>query len=148
MLNFDTTGYMCFPTKGITTNDKLAGVYDLNWKEDTLLVATEGYIKYFYNDEWKVYKDTIPRPHSTIPLVTSFTFIYDTVYCATTSDGVLKWCKNKWNSVGKGLPQSEEQKVYPGISFIIAYKDKLFIGFGSEKVWDTGRRGLWKYEVK
>lgn len=144
----DTNGYHCFIYKGITTSDKFAGVYDLVWNQDTLFAATQSYIKFFFNNEWKVYKDSLPKPHGTVPFVTSLTFANNTVYLTTPSDGVLKWENNKWISIGEGLPKNEEYNVYPGISYIIAFQHKLFIGFGTGKVWDTGMRGVWKYSLK
>jgi hypothetical protein len=147
IIKIDTNGYHCFSTKGITTDDKFVGVYDLAWYRDTLFAATQSYIKFFANEEWKVYKDSLPTPHGTVPFVTSFTFYNNTVYVATPSDGVLEWKDNKWNSLGDGLPQNKEQKIYPGISWIIAFNNNLFIGFGTGKVWDTGMRGVWKYSL-
>lgn len=144
----DTNGYHCFNNNGVTTNDKFAGVYDLAWFRDTLFAATESYIKYFANNEWKVYKDSLPEPHGTVPFVTSFTFYNNTVFVATPSDGVLEWEGNKWDSMGNGLPKNEEQEIYPGISYIISFKENLFIGFGTDKVWDSGLRGVWKYTLK
>ncbi|HMN50414.1 MAG TPA: hypothetical protein PKD67_14820 [Ignavibacteriaceae bacterium] len=144
----DTNGYQCFIYKGITTSDKFAGVFDLVLYQDTLFAATEGYIKFFFNNEWKVYKDSLPKPHGTVPFVTSLTFANNTVYLTTLSDGVLKWENNKWISIGEGLPKNEEYNVYPGISYIIAFKNNLFIGFGTGKVWDNGMRGVWKYSLK
>lgn len=141
----DTSGYHCFNTKGIITDDKFAGVYDLVLYRDTIFAATQNYIKFFINDEWNVYKDSLPQPHGTIPVVTSFTFINSTVYVATPSDGVLEWKDNNWTTIGEGLPKDDEQQIYPGISHIIAFKNNLFIGFGTGKVWDTGMRGIWRY---
>lgn len=143
----DTNGYHCFVAKGLVTNDKFAGVYDLAWYQDTLFAATQSYIKFFSNGEWKVYKDSLPQPHGTVPFVTSFTFADNTVFVTTPSDGVLEWKENKWNSLSDGLPQNKEQQIYPGISFIISFKKYLFIGFGTGKVWDEGMRGVWKYSL-
>ncbi|MDY0083781.1 MAG: hypothetical protein RBR74_11420, partial [Ignavibacteriaceae bacterium] len=143
----DTNGYHCFNYKGITTDDKFAGVYDLAWYRDTLFAATQSYIKFFVNDEWKVYMDSLPEVHGTVPFVTSFTFADNKVFVTTPSDGVLEWKDNKWNTLGDGLPQNKEQQIYPGISFIISFKNNLFIGFGTGKVWDTGMRGVWKYSL-
>lgn len=85
--------------------------------------------------------------HGTVPFVTSFTFADNKVFVTTPSDGVLEWKDNKWNTLGDGLPQNKEQQIYPGISFIISFKNNLFIGFGTGKVWDTGMRGVWKYSL-
>ncbi len=93
----DTTGYQCFVTKGVSTDDKFAGAYDLVWYQDTLFAATQSYIKFFVNGEWKVYKDSLPQPHGTVPFVTSLTFADNTVYLTTSSNGVLKWGNNKSN---------------------------------------------------
>ncbi len=143
----DTNGYHCFNYKGVSTDDKFAGVYDIAWYQDTLFAATQSYIKFYFNGEWKVYKDSLPQSHGTVPFVTSFAFADNTVFVTTPSDGVLEWKDNKWNSLSDGLPQNKDQQIYPGISFIILFKNNLIIGFGTGKVWDTGMRGVWKYSL-
>ena len=147
VVKIDTNSYQCFVTKGLSTDDKFSGVYDLSWYRDTLFAATQSYVKFFFNGEWKVYKDLLPQPHGTVPFVTSFTFADNTIFVTTPSDGVLEWKDNKWISLGEGLPQDKEQKIYSGISYIISFKNNLFIGFGKEKVWDNGMRGIWKYSL-
>jgi hypothetical protein len=144
----DTTGFNCFNTRGVSTEDKFTGSYDIVWYRDTLFAATQRYVKYFSNDKWEIYKDSLPLNYGLWQIANSITFDKDIVFVATTNYGVLEWLNNKWTPLNEGLPSLEDYKTYyPGISWIIVFNNNLFIGFGTGKVWDTGMRGVWKYSL-
>jgi hypothetical protein len=60
---------------------------------------------------------------------------------------VLFWNKDRWEALNIGLPFLDEiLEIYPGIPYIISFNSCLFIGFSTDKVWDYGMRGVWKYK--
>jgi len=143
----DTSGYNCFSTKGLSYEDKYTGAQDLNYYKDTLFAATQFGIRYFINDKWAIYKDSLPIHNGTFQIAHSFTFFDNKIFVATTNHGVLLWNKDNWGTFNDGLPfLNEKLEIYPGISYIISFNNFLFIGFSTDKVWDYGMRGVWKYK--
>lgn len=141
----DTGGYNCFTTKGLNYDDKYFGAQDLIYHNDTLFAATQKGIRYYTNDFWKIYKDSLPQHNGTFQIAHSLAFIDSKIFVATTNNGILYWNKESWETFNKGLIALDEKlEIYPGISYIIAFKNCLFLGFSTDKVWDYGMRGIWK----
>ena len=147
IVTLDTTGYNCFSTKGLSYEDKYTGAQDINYYKDTIFAATQFGIRYFINDKWTIYKDSLPIHNGTFQIAHSFTFFDSNIFIATTNHGVLLWNKDNWETFNDGLPfLNEKLEIYPGISYIIAFNNCLFLGFSTDKVWDYGMRGVWKFK--
>ncbi|MCZ7609422.1 MAG: hypothetical protein M5U17_04590 [Ignavibacterium sp.] len=143
----DTGGYNCFTTKGLNYDDKYFGAQDLLYHNDTLFAATQQGIRYYINDFWKMYKDTLPKHNGTLQVAHSLAFIGNKIFIATTNNGVLYWNNERWEEFNKGLTVIDEKlEIYPGISYMIAFNNCLFLGYSTDKVWDYGMRGVWKFK--
>ncbi|MCK7525870.1 MAG: hypothetical protein MZV64_53815 [Ignavibacteriales bacterium] len=93
IVTLDTTGYNCFSTEGLSYEDKYTGAQDINYYNDTLFAATQFGIRYFVDDKWAIYKDSLPIHNSTFQVAHSFTFVDNKIFVATINHGVLLWNK-------------------------------------------------------
>ncbi len=133
----------CFPTEGLSYNDKFFGCHDIIFINDILFAAGFSSVKFFEQNSWKIFGDTLPNtPDGKLPIATSIAYdkINKDIYVTTNYIGVLKWVKNQgWLKINEGLKSF--QGFYDPISRIIFFKNKVLIFYGSNKVYKPNMKG-------
>ncbi len=139
----------CFPTEGLSFNDKKYGCHDIMFINDTLFATSDGVVKFLDNSFWKIYGDSIPKTilgHT--PMVTAITNDpnKNEIYIATQFLGVLKWdTSNGWVPFNKGIASSDGY--YDTITEIIYFNNHLIITYGSYKQYYSYSRGIMVYSL-
>src|SRR5690554_3045201 len=138
----------CFPTEGLSQNDKYFGCYDIIYANDTILAAGYASIKYLDQNEWKIYYDTLPKPGGSLTIATSLAYdnFKSEVYVAANYIGVIKWINGKgWITINEGLESF--QGYYDFIPDIIYFKGKLLLTYGTSKTYQSSSRGAMIYSI-
>lgn len=117
-------------------------------------------IKYLNNNTWYNYTDTLPYSESTFLLKptiitepTAITFFNNRLFCATQSQGVFEWNKNKgWIKISNGLIYdtlvSEGFKdFYRPVVFLENLGQYLLAGYGDPGYAQWGGQGLFKWKL-
>ncbi|MCU7514248.1 MAG: hypothetical protein HF300_16935 [Ignavibacteria bacterium] len=144
---FNTSlGFQCFSFKGLSNEERMSGVMDLAWSSDTLLAATFSCVKMLVGNEWKVYNSYLPIKENQISTASSIAVNDNRVFVATSSDGVLESNSGVWKELNNGLPKYSNG-FYPGVSNIVCFNGKLFIGYGTNKYPPVGLSGLYQYKI-
>ena len=138
----------CFPTDGLSPEDRFHGCHDMIFINDTLFVAGgKGTIKYFWNNEWKVFGDSLPKtPNSvsTIPTSIAYDYLKNEIYVAANYIGVVKWTSTKgWQKFNNGLVST--QGYYDFIPNLTYFKGLLLLTYGTSKNYQSNSKGARYY---
>lgn len=147
---FQDASINCFPTDGLSESDKFFGSHDIIIINDTLFAAAYANVKFFSNNKWKTFGDSLPKtPQSFFPYATSITYDYqkNDIYVATNYVGVVKWDANSgWKSINEELIKFPDG-FYDSISDILFFKGNLILTFGTSKLWKSLSRGAMIYKL-
>jgi hypothetical protein len=140
----------CFPTDGLSSEDRFHGCHDILYINDILFVAGgKGTIKYLNNNEWKTYGDSLPKTPDnifTVPTAITYDETQNEIYVAVNYVGIVKWDRNSgWIKLNDGLVSI--QGYYDFIPNLTYYKDKLILMYGTGKNYQSSSRGIRYYQL-
>jgi len=112
-------------------------------------------IKFLMNGYWYSYTDSMPhsRMYNRFRVLTEPTaiaFSQARLFVATSPLGVLEWTTIGWQRLSDGLPTppiSDIEDMYDPVVHLIAFRNKLLVGYGKPGFAPWGGVGLYKMSI-